>query len=80
MKSETGAEPCAPSPTISSRPSDAATVAERGREMADLLLRGLQEGVLTEQEQERRQDRATQALKAVSPKTRRKKPAPIVDA
>jgi hypothetical protein len=77
MKSKNAAEPCAPSQNISSPPSDAPTVAERGREIAELLLRGLQESVLTEQEQERRQDRATRALKGVSTKSRRKKPVSI---
>ena len=50
MKSENEREPCGPSPAMSPPPSDAATAAERGREIADLLLRGLQEGVEVEQD------------------------------
>src|SRR5206468_3424703 len=61
-----------------SQPSDGATVAERGLEIADLLLRGLQEGVLAEQEQERRLDRATREIKAKPPKPPRKKSPPVV--
>jgi hypothetical protein len=55
---QTGKELGMPSPTQSSQPSDATTVAERGHEIADLLLRGLQEGVLAEQDQQRRLKRA----------------------
>src|SRR5258708_40300165 len=51
---------------FTAQPSDAATVAARGREVADLLLRGLQEGVLAEQEQERRQERAMWGLKTLA--------------
>ena len=72
MKSKNGAEPSVQSPTISSPPSEGATAAERGREIADLLLRGLQEGVLTEQEQERRQNRAMRAVQPEAAKTSQK--------
>ena len=48
MRSKGDAEPCALSQTILSPPSDALTVTERGREIAELLLRGLQESVLTD--------------------------------
>lgn len=58
MKSKNGEDLSAPSPTTSSPPFDGATVAERGREIADILLHGLQEGVLAEQEQESRQNRS----------------------
>jgi hypothetical protein len=68
-----------PSPNTSSQPSAAATAAERGREVADLLLQGLQKGVLAEQEQELRLDRATQKLKAKSPKPSRKESTPVVE-
>ena len=72
MKPKNGAEPSVQSPTISLPPSDSATVAERGREIADLLLRGLQEGVLTEQEQERRQNRAMRTAQSEEANTSRK--------
>lgn len=79
MKSKNGAEGSAPFPTISSPSSDGGTVAERGREIADLLLRGLQEGVLTEQEQERRQNRAMQIAQSEASKTSQKKSMPPLE-
>ncbi|HLK59583.1 MAG TPA: hypothetical protein VKU00_23685 [Chthonomonadaceae bacterium] len=80
MKSENEREPCGPSPAMSPPPSDAATVAERGREIADLLLRGLQEGVEAEQEENRRLERALQKVEPKAAKAGRKKSAPTVEA
>lgn len=65
---------------MSPPPSDAATIAQRGRELADLLLRGLQEGVEAEQEEDRRLDRALQKVKPKAAKAARKKSAPTVEA
>jgi hypothetical protein len=80
LKSENEREPCGPSPAVSPPPSDAGTVAERGREIADLLLRGLQEGVVAEQEEERRLEWALQKVKPKAANAGRKKSAPTVEA
>ncbi len=53
MKAKNKQEPCEPSPTLSSPPSDKPTYAERGREIAELVLKGLKLRVTAEQEQQR---------------------------
>jgi len=79
MKSKNEREPCMPSPTISPSPSDAVTVAERGREIADLLVQGLQAGVRAEQETERRLERASREIRKPR-RAARKKRLPVVEA
>ena len=62
MNAKTEREPCEPSPTISSQPSDKPTYAERGREIAELVLMGLKLGVTEEQQQRQRQQEAARSL------------------
>ncbi len=77
MKSESDQEPTMPSPIVSSLPSDAVPIAERGRELAELLLYGLKEGVRAEQEQLQSQEQATRRRNTPSVPRGHKKKLPL---